>query len=195
MNNLILNLYKAFGIRKAKRPNYSVRLHDFVYDKDENPIEEGYDTRMFAPTSGGRTHKVSNARTAMRHAINHVRNTNSPANIYTATGGDAILYAHPKTGLLTLRHVQHSNEENEIFHSIGRKPRLTEVNTEALAARDTAAFNRLKHLHKNSFFTLGDTPMHIDTMDLSYLPAELHTTDEARDMNTGDFTTKWGRRR
>ena len=115
MGNFTLNLYKAFGIKKARRPSYSVQLHDFVYDKDENPIEEGYGTRDFSPSSGGRTHKVSNARKAMHHAINHVRNTNSPANIYTSTGGDAILYAHPKTGLLTLRHVQHSDDEKDVF--------------------------------------------------------------------------------
>ena len=192
MGNFTLNLYKAFGIKKARRPSYSVQLHDFVYDKDENPIEEGYGTRDFSPSSGGRTHKVSNARKAMHHAINHVRNTNSPANIYTSTGGDAILYAHPKTGLLTLRHVQHSDDENDIFHSTNNKnfrnPKISEANldrlkNQALAARDTAAFDRLNHLHKNSLLTLGDTPMHIDTMDLSYLPAELHTTDEARDFN------------
>jgi len=185
MNNLTLNIYKAFGIRKAPRPSYSVQLHNFVLDEDT----KGLPTREFHPREGyDDTQRYQSLRKAMHHAINHVRNTNSPANIFTPTGGNSLLYAHPKTGLLTLRHVSHSDDENDlVHHSYNRftsfKGKLPPHISQSLANRDTAAFNRLNHLHKNSLLTLGDTPMHIDTMDLSYLPAELHTTDEARDFN------------
>ena len=193
MSNFALNIYKAFGIRKTPKPSYSVRLHDFVYDKDDNPIEDGLLTHEFAPlynptleqtvSPGEVTHQVSNARKAMFHAINHVRNTNSPANIYTPTGGDALLYAHPKTGVLTLRHVAHSDDENALSVAFRDRDKNKMYRKQGLTNRDTAAFNRLKHLHKNSLITLGAPPMDIDTKDLNALPAELHTTDEAREFN------------
>jgi len=179
MNNLTLNIYKAFGIRKARKHPYSVDLHDFVYNKNENPIEEGGDIRNWSPTPSSTTsrRRVSNARIAMYHAINHIRKTNSPVNIHSPNGGESLLYAHPKTGLLTLRHVTHGDNENSMFDG------FKGTSAQAAAKRDSMALNRLQHLHKNSLLTLGDTPMQIDTTDLWDLPSELHTTEEARQAN------------
>ena len=157
MGNFALNIYKAFGIRKA--------------------TDEGlYITRA----GKGRTKKHKSPRAAMAHAIKQMVESDLDGIFIThpMTYGDEAaitkLYRNTKTGNLTLGHGVHENYS-------GADMADWNANT---PQRDIQAFDKLKLLHKNSMLPLkshGDIPMDIDTGGLTSLPEELHTTTRGDD--------------
>jgi len=207
MNNLTLNIYKAFGIYKQERSSYIV---DFEYENYSIPKQEriGTPTGEEIKSSG----QFKSARKAMTHAIKHINSTNGigTAMITLPEGGSTLLFAHPKTNNLTLRHVIHSPEENKALSQTYRENKGWEYqniqgiryggewypNTptmkEALTRRDTSALNRIKHLHKNSLLSLGNLPMDIDTSALYNLPEELHMNTDNPDALADWREKHWG---
>ena len=157
--SFMLSLYKAFGIRKARkitRNLYSVATNYGDFKKH-----------------------FKTPRGAMAYAIKHARqgNTNHAHIEHPQQGGINRLSLHPQTGNLTLHHVAHGEDENALM----RTDDPWKVGD--LAGRDTLALKRMQHLHKNSLLSLGGTSMDINTEALYDLPKELHTTNKARDMN------------
>ena len=179
MGNFTLNLYKAFGLRKAKR-EYEVDTH--------MTTAEGYSTNPSKDT------KFGSSRTAMSHAIKHMMQSNGKGAALIRHPDDSMssLRFHPDTGNLTLGHATHNPAwEDQEF--------TPENSNDLLAQRDIEALDNMKHLHKNSLLSLkshGNISMDINTDRLTNLPEELHTTDietknipptakkiEARDFN------------
>jgi len=165
MNNLTLNIYKAFGIWKASN------LYSIGYNYTD------FDTHFKTP------------RRAMAAAIRRVRQESHDephialtqekqaaqrfeplAFIQHPNGGINRLSIHPETGALTLNHVTHG-----AYQMDKGKDYTPKTHQEKLTSRDVGALDRMKHLHRNSILSLGDTPMHIDTWGLYDLPEELHT--------------------
>jgi len=160
VDNFTLNLYKAFGIRKA--------------------TDEGLYITRTGERGGTKKHK--SPRAAMTHAIKQMmKGTLSGVFIthpveYGDSGAMSKLYRHPETGNLTLGHGTHENYLGA--DATMGYPDDRNVN---LPKRDIQAFDKLKLLHKNSLLSLkshGDVPMDIDTSGLTNLPKELHTTTE-----------------
>ena len=187
MGNLTLNIYKAFGIRKAKKtdsndPLELLRLVEEGMKGNVVPASvlrpaKATDAGLYITRTGkrGGTKKHKSPRTAMAHAIKQMMESDSDGVFithpitYGASAAMTKLYRHPKTGNLTLGHGSHENYSYEVGH-------LWNENT---PQRDIQAFDKIKHLHKNSLLSLkshGDIPMDIDTGGLTNLPEELHTT-------------------
>jgi len=106
MNNLTLNIYKAFGIRKAHNPYRLTHIvgSDYTYQKPHL--------------------ETTSKRKALANAIKHIREGAEDSRHATMIeyprtragfGGHGILHLHPKTGNVTLRHQQHGQTDNDLF--------------------------------------------------------------------------------
>jgi len=180
----ILNLYKAFGIRKSRLPSYGITLHSGGDSRSGKGLVTGGDERYT---------RFRTRRKAMTHAIDHVKQHpdhsatikhNSPNQRYDWEGGENRLHHIPggpagEPMELALTHMLHGQKENANLAATAKKigddwydhPDMETARGE----RDVAALNRMKSLHESSLSSLGDTPMHIDTSALYDLPQELHT--------------------
>jgi len=106
VGNFTLNLYKAFGIYKQDIKPHRVYFHGI---ESRDPEEK------------------KSARAAIVSAVNHIRQAKliqGPVGNYSKhsamieypDGGMSMLSLNPKTGNLTLKHEQHGDNDNAVFH-------------------------------------------------------------------------------
>jgi len=163
MNNFTLNIYKAFGIKKLLEPPHYVELsggyEDWIGETEGNDPRRGFKT----------------PRHAMKYAIEHVRQKDTNyAYIYHPTkgmfgeGGMTRLSTHSQTNNLTLTHVRHGIDINELYDDSNLRS----------SERDIHSLDRMKYLQQHAVKSLQGEQLDIDTSGLYDLPDELHTSSE-----------------